>query len=71
MTPDQIGARIVEFACAATRDNSQPVLSATTTRANLLGGQFLTQPQRRDGEIRCYLRDPDRYLIEVGQTTRS
>jgi hypothetical protein len=21
------------------------------------------------GEIRCYIRDPDGYLIEVGQTT--
>ena len=35
------------------------------------GAEFLTAPQDRDGEIRCYLRDPDGYLIEVGQTTRS
>ena len=35
------------------------------------GAQFLTPPQDRDGEIRCYLRDPDGYLIEVGQTTRA
>jgi len=35
------------------------------------GGQFLTPPEDRDGEIRCYLRDPDGYLIEVGQTTRA
>jgi lactoylglutathione lyase len=34
------------------------------------GAQFLTPPQHRDSEIRCYLRDPDGYLIEVGQTTR-
>lgn len=34
------------------------------------GAQFLTPPQNRGGEIRCYLRDPDDYLIEVGQTTR-
>ena len=34
------------------------------------GAQFLTPPQNRGGEIRCYLRDPDGYLIEVGQTTR-
>ena len=33
------------------------------------GAEFLTPPQDRDGEIRCYLRDPDGYLIEVGQTT--
>ena len=35
------------------------------------GAEFLTAPQDRDGEIRCYLRDPDGYLIEVGQTTRA
>jgi catechol 2,3-dioxygenase-like lactoylglutathione lyase family enzyme len=35
------------------------------------GAQFLTPPQDRDGEIRCYLRDPDGYLIEVGQTTQA
>jgi catechol 2,3-dioxygenase-like lactoylglutathione lyase family enzyme len=33
------------------------------------GAQFLTPPQVRQTEIRCYLRDPDGHLIEVGQTT--
>ena len=33
------------------------------------GAEFLTPPQDRGGEIRCYLRDPDGYLIEVGQAT--
>lgn len=32
------------------------------------GGVFLTPPQDRGAEIRCYLRDPDGHLIEVGQT---
>jgi lactoylglutathione lyase len=35
------------------------------------GAQFLTPPQDRGREIRCYLRDPDGHLIEVGQTTRA
>ena len=35
------------------------------------GAQFLTAPQDRGSEIRCYLRDPDGHLIEVGQTTRA
>ena len=35
------------------------------------GAEFLAPPQDRDNEIRCYLRDPDGYLIEVGQTTRT
>jgi catechol 2,3-dioxygenase-like lactoylglutathione lyase family enzyme len=33
------------------------------------GAEFLTPPIRRETEIRCYIRDPDGYLIEVGQTT--
>ena len=31
------------------------------------GAQFLTPPVDRGGEIRCYMRDPDGHLIEVGQ----
>jgi len=34
------------------------------------GAHFLTPPVTRDGEIRCYLRDPEGHLIEVGQTLR-
>ena len=33
------------------------------------GAVFLTPPQDRGGEIRCYIQDPDGYLIEVGQST--
>ena len=33
------------------------------------GAEFLTPPQDRGAEIRCYLRDPDGHLIEVGQTS--
>ncbi|AKU94557.1 putative lyase [Labilithrix luteola] len=33
------------------------------------GGEFLTPPKNHALEIRCYLRDPDGYLIEVGQAT--
>ena len=34
------------------------------------GAEFLTPPIERETEIRCYIRDPDGYLIEVGQTTK-
>ena len=34
------------------------------------GAEFLTPPQDRGAEIRCYMRDPDGHLIEVGQSTR-
>jgi catechol 2,3-dioxygenase-like lactoylglutathione lyase family enzyme len=33
------------------------------------GAHFLTPPQDRGAEIRCYIRDPDGHLIEVGQST--
>ena len=33
------------------------------------GAQFLTPPMDRGGEIRCYMRDPDGHLIEIGQAT--
>ena len=33
------------------------------------GAEFLTPPQQRATEIRCYIRDPDGHLIELGQTT--
>jgi len=36
------------------------------------GAQFLTEPLDNHGrEWRCYMRDPDGYLIEVGQYTQA
>jgi catechol 2,3-dioxygenase-like lactoylglutathione lyase family enzyme len=32
------------------------------------GGEFLTPPVEHAHEFRCYLRDPDGHLIEVGQS---
>jgi catechol 2,3-dioxygenase-like lactoylglutathione lyase family enzyme len=37
--------------------------------AKAKGAQFITEPLDRKAEIRCYMRDPDGYLIEVGQAT--
>lgn len=33
------------------------------------GADFITEPIDRGAEVRCYMRDPDGYLIEVGQAT--
>jgi catechol 2,3-dioxygenase-like lactoylglutathione lyase family enzyme len=33
------------------------------------GAIFITEPKVHATELRCYMRDPDGYLIEVGQTT--
>jgi catechol 2,3-dioxygenase-like lactoylglutathione lyase family enzyme len=32
------------------------------------GAEFLTPPKEHEAEIRCYIRDPNGHLIEVGQT---
>jgi catechol 2,3-dioxygenase-like lactoylglutathione lyase family enzyme len=33
------------------------------------GAVFLTPPKEHPTELRCYVQDPDGYVIEVGQTT--
>jgi hypothetical protein len=33
------------------------------------GAEFITEPIPKYGEIRCYIRDPDGYIIEVRQST--
>ena len=32
------------------------------------GATFITEPLDKYGETRCYIRDPDGYIIEVGQS---
>jgi catechol 2,3-dioxygenase-like lactoylglutathione lyase family enzyme len=44
-------------------------ISAVYAEWSSRGAQFLTPPKQHQYEIRCYIRDPDGYLIEVGQTT--
>jgi catechol 2,3-dioxygenase-like lactoylglutathione lyase family enzyme len=42
-------------------------IQATYKEWTARGAEFLTPPIDRGIEIRCYLRDPDGHLIEVGQ----
>ncbi|WP_141585555.1 VOC family protein [Actinomadura sp. WMMA1423] len=44
-------------------------IEAFYAAATARGAEFLTEPLDRKAEIRCYMRDPDGYLIEVGQAT--
>jgi catechol 2,3-dioxygenase-like lactoylglutathione lyase family enzyme len=44
-------------------------IEAFYAAASAKGGHFLTEPKDRKAELRCYLRDPDGYLIEIGQAT--
>ena len=65
---------------AAAPGDSQTLTSALNLRVSdvykfyeqwrAAGAEFLTPPKVHESEIRCYMRDPDGYLIEVGQSTR-
>jgi catechol 2,3-dioxygenase-like lactoylglutathione lyase family enzyme len=44
-------------------------IAATYALWRSKGANFLTEPKDHGQEIRCYMRDPDGYLIEVGQAT--
>lgn len=44
-------------------------IAAVYAQWSARGAQFLTPPKQHQYEIRCYIRDPDGYLIELGQTT--
>ncbi len=44
-------------------------IQAVYTEWKARGAHFLTPPKQHETEIRCYIRDPDVYIIEVGQTT--
>ncbi len=46
-----------------------PDIAAAYEEWSAKGAQFLTPPKQHTYETRCYIRDPDGYIIEVGQTT--
>ena len=45
-------------------------IAATYEEWTARGAKFLTPPIDRGEEIRCYMRDPDGHVIEVGQLVR-
>jgi catechol 2,3-dioxygenase-like lactoylglutathione lyase family enzyme len=64
LTPPQPGDPVSSFLNVRVAD-----IAAFYADAKSKGAQFLTEPLDRKAEIRCYIRDPDGYLIEVGQGT--
>jgi catechol 2,3-dioxygenase-like lactoylglutathione lyase family enzyme len=64
LTPPEPGDPVSAFLNVRVAD-----IAAFYADALAKGAQFLTEPLDREGEIRCYMRDPDGHLIEVGQTT--
>ena len=62
-TPQELD-RVSSFLNIRVRD-----IEAVYAEWSARGAQFLTPPKQHEFEIRCYIRDPDSHLIEVGQTT--
>lgn len=72
-TPDKPGITVVNYEPGDTTSiflNLRVAdINACYRRWSDRGASFLTPPIDRGAEIRCYMRDPDGYLIEVGQST--
>ena len=72
-TPDKPGVTVVDYEPGSTTSIFL-ILTVADIEASYndwlaKGATFLTPPIDRGSEIRCYIRDPDGYLIEVGQST--
>ncbi|MDT0306254.1 VOC family protein [Streptomyces sp. DSM 44917] len=72
-TPDKPGVTLTPPADPATAHSFLNLrvadIAACHREWSAKGARFLTPPLDRKAELRCYLRDPDGYLIEVGQAT--
>ena len=72
-TPDKPGISVVDYQPGDTTSiflNLRVAdIAARYAEWKEKGAQFVTPPIDRGAEIRCYMRDPDGYLIEVGQST--
>ncbi|MBX7550777.1 VOC family protein [Streptomyces sp. NPDC004232] len=72
-TPDKPGISVVDYEPGDTTSIFLNLRVADIDACYRLwterGAQFVTPPIDREAEIRCYMRDPDGYLIEVGQAT--
>jgi catechol 2,3-dioxygenase-like lactoylglutathione lyase family enzyme len=72
-TPDKPGVTLVAPGDPGTTSSFMNLrvadIDACYAEWTAKGAEFLTPPIDREAEIRCYIRDPDGYLIEVGQAT--
>ncbi|MGK8466505.1 VOC family protein [Nocardia cyriacigeorgica] len=64
LTPPEPGDPVSAFLNVRVAD-----IAAFHAAASAKGARFLTDPIDRKAELRCYLQDPDGYLIEIGQAT--
>jgi catechol 2,3-dioxygenase-like lactoylglutathione lyase family enzyme len=65
-TPDKPGISVVDYQPG---DTTSIFLNLRVADIQAKGAEFVTPPIDRGAKIRCYMRDPDGYLIEVCQST--
>ena len=72
-TPDKPDISVVDYEAGDTVSSFMNLrvadIQACYEQWSAKGAEFVTPPIDRGAEIRCYMRDPDGYLIEVGQST--
>ena len=72
-TPDKPDISVVDYEPVSTISTFLNLrvadIQACYEKWSAKGAEFVTPPIDRGAEIRCYIRDPDGYLIEVGQST--
>jgi catechol 2,3-dioxygenase-like lactoylglutathione lyase family enzyme len=72
-TPDKPDISVVNYESGNTVSSFMNLrvadIDACYAQWKAKGAEFVTPPIDRGAEIRCYMRDPDGYLIEVGQAT--
>jgi catechol 2,3-dioxygenase-like lactoylglutathione lyase family enzyme len=72
-TPDKPNISVVDYEPTDTVSSFMNLrvadIDACYREWSAKGAEFVTPPINRGSETRCYMRDPDGYLIEVGQPT--
>lgn len=72
-TPDKPNISVVDYEAGDTVSTFMNLrvadIRACYEQWRAKGAEFVTPPMDRGAEIRCYMRDPDGYMIEVGQST--
>jgi catechol 2,3-dioxygenase-like lactoylglutathione lyase family enzyme len=72
-TPDKPDVSLVNYESGDTVSSFMNLrvadIEACYEQWSAKGAEFVTPPIDRGAEIRCYMRDPDGYMIEVGQAT--
>ena len=69
-TPDKPGITVADYEAGDTTSIFLNLrVAACYEEWKAKGAEFVTPPIDRGAEIRCYMRDPDGYLIEVAEST--